>query len=56
MNITYCDEQCPLGIKKSKEFLDNNNSAYDAALDFVWFAEKCFETCPYKDKHTEEKK
>ncbi len=54
MNITYCDKNCLIGKEKSKEFLDSNNSAYDAAMDFMWFVEECFKTCPYKDKHTEE--
>lgn len=49
IDIKYCDKKCPKGMKASKEFLDNNNSAYDAALDFMWFTEECFKTCPYKD-------
>jgi hypothetical protein len=52
VNLRYCNNSCPIGQKESKEILDNNNSAYDAALDFMWFAEKCFETCPYKAQHT----
>lgn len=56
MNIAYCDKNCPIGKKKSTEFLDKNNSAYDAALDFMWFTEECFKTCPYKEMHTKELK
>ncbi len=56
MNIEYCNNKCPKGIEARNKFLDENNSAYDAAIDFHFFTEKCFETCPYKDKHTEEKK
>ena len=56
MNIKYCNNKCTKGIEMRNKFLDAQNSAYDAALDFEWFAKKCFETCPYKDKHTEEKK
>jgi hypothetical protein len=41
----YCYKECPIGKAKSKEFLDANNSAYDAALDMMWFVEKCSETC-----------
>ena len=54
MNIEYCDKQCPIGVEARNKFLDKNNSAYDAAMDFHFFTEKCFETCPYKDKHTKE--
>ena len=56
MDNGYCIKHCEIGCKKSKEFLDKNNSAYDAAIDFWAFTEKCFENCPYKDKHTKEKK
>ena len=56
MNIEYCNNNCTKGIEARNKFLDENNSAYDAAIDFCFFTEKCFETCPYKDKHTEEKK
>jgi hypothetical protein len=55
VNIAYCDQECPIGKEMSRKFLDENNSAYDAALDFMWFTEKCFNTCPYKDKHKEVK-
>jgi hypothetical protein len=51
MNRRYCDTQCPIGKKKSEEFLNRYNSAYDAALDFIWFTEECFKTCPYKEQH-----
>ena len=46
----YCHKECPIGKAKSKEFLDANNSAYDAAMDMWFFVEKCIKTCPYKDK------
>jgi hypothetical protein len=51
MNIVYCDKQCPIGMEKSKELLAMHNSAYDAALDFCSFVDKCFKTCPYKEFH-----
>lgn len=54
MNIRYCGKECLIGKEKSKELLNNNNSVYDAALDFMWFTEECFKTCPYKDKHVKE--
>jgi hypothetical protein len=50
----YCIKECPLGIEKSKEFLEINNSAYDAAMDMHFFVEKCINTCPYKDKFSKE--
>ena len=51
MNIEYCNNKCQKGIEAREKFLDENNSAYDAVIDFWSFASKCFETCPYKDKH-----
>lgn len=56
MNLEYCNYHCPKGIEAREKFLNENNSAYDAVIDFWAFADKCFETCPYKDKHTEENK
>lgn len=41
----YCYRECPIGKTKSRELLDASNSAYDAALDMMWFVEKCSETC-----------
>ncbi len=46
----FCIKGCPLGTEKSKEFLDKNNSAYDAAMDMHFFVENCIKTCPHKDK------
>jgi hypothetical protein len=54
LNLEYCNNYCQKGIEMRNKFLDKNNSAYDAAMDFRWFVEKCFETCIYKDKHLEE--
>ena len=54
MNIAYCDKNCPIGKEKSRELLDSSNSAYDAALDFMWFTEECFKTCPRKEVHIKE--
>jgi len=56
VNIEYCGKKCPKGIKASEEFLNRNNSAYDAAIDFWDFTDKCFETCPYKEAHTKKEK
>lgn len=55
-NIEYCHGHCEKGRKASADFLNNNNSAYDAALDFMWFTDECFKTCLHKDKHTKESK
>ena len=51
MNQDYCSKRCLIGIKASEEFLDKQNSAFDAAIDFMLFANKCFDTCPYKEEH-----
>ena len=54
MNIEYCNNKCQKGIEAKSKFLDENNSVYEAVSDFWAFTEKCFETCPYKEKHTKE--
>lgn len=54
MNISYCDKQCPIGIEARNKFLNENNSAYDAAIDFQFFVEECFKTCLYKKEHIKE--
>ena len=51
VNIAYCDKKCPIGMKAGREFLDNNNSAYEAGLNFSSFVEECFKTCQYKEMH-----
>lgn len=54
MDITYCYEHCQIGKAASEKFLEQNNSVFDAAFDFNYFVEKCFDTCQYKNKHTKE--
>lgn len=51
MDITYCCKECNIGKETSKKLLEENNSAHDAAMDFVFFTERCFYTCPYKKEH-----
>lgn len=51
MDITYCNNECSIGIAAREKFLDLNNSAYDAAMDFRFFTDNCFKTCPYKAIH-----
>lgn len=51
MDITYCNDKCPIGRAARDEFLALNNSAFDAAFDFRRFVDSCVETCPYKDMH-----
>jgi hypothetical protein len=41
----YCSDECPIGKTKKEEILNSCNSGYDAALDMLWFVEKCAETC-----------
>ena len=55
-NLDYCYKCCEKGKKASDEFLDKNNSVYDAASDFWSFTDECFKTCPYKYEHKKEKK
>ena len=54
MNIEYCNDKCSKGIVARNKFLEEVDSAYDAAIDFWAFTEKCFETCPYKNEHLKE--
>lgn len=42
---SYCIDECPIGKAKDKEFLNKNNSAYDAAMDMYWFVKECMKTC-----------
>lgn len=44
---TFCIKKCKIGIEKSEEFLEANNSAYDAAIDMWAFVAECKKTCPY---------
>ena len=55
MNLEYCYKCCAKGKKASDEFLEKNNSVYDAASDFWSFTDECFKTCPFKDEHKKEK-
>lgn len=48
MNFKYCYKTCKKGKEASEKFLNENNSAFDAAIDFQYFTDKCFETCLYK--------
>ena len=54
MDITYCNDKCPIGIEARNKFLNENNSAYGAAVSFNFFTEKCFKTCPHKAEHMKE--
>lgn len=56
MNITYCNEICPIGKAAKEYFLNANNSAYDAVFDMHRFVENCFNACPFKGAHKEEEK
>lgn len=46
-NISFCSNECPIGKAARDSFLDVNNSAIDAAIDFNFFIEKCIRSCPY---------
>jgi hypothetical protein len=51
LNISYCNDVCPIGKAARDEFLKINNSAYDAAIDFRFFTDNCFKTCHNKAVH-----
>ena len=56
MDTYCCSKECPKGIKASDECLNKNNSAYDAALDFIAFVNECSKTCSHKNEPTQENK
>lgn len=51
MDITYCNNKCAIGMAARDRFLAVNSSVFDAAVDFNYFAEQCFNTCPHKTEH-----
>lgn len=51
MDISYCNEVCPIGKAARDKFLDINNSALDAATDFRFFTDNCFKACQFKSEH-----
>lgn len=56
MDITFCNNECSIGKAARDKFLDMNNSAYDAAIDFWAFTDNCFKTCPHKAEHAKKDK
>lgn len=53
----YCINECPIGKKQSDEYLSQNNSAYDAAIDMQFFVNRCICTCKYeKERRAYDKK
>jgi hypothetical protein len=55
-DFEYCNQKCSVGKAASQKCLDKNESVSDAAIDFWYFIEECFKTCPYKDKHKTEER
>ena len=51
LNLTFCNNECSKGQAAKEQFLANNNSAFDAIIDFWHFTDECFNTCPYKEQH-----
>lgn len=41
VNSTYCLTNCPVGRKASRRFLEEAESAFDAALDMQDFVGEC---------------
>lgn len=56
MDITYCNDECPIGKVAREKFLADNNSALDAAMDFRFFTDNCFKACLYKAEHLKREK
>lgn len=54
MDFTYCYKTCPIGKQASADFLEKNNSACDAAMDFNFFVDECSKTCRYKNESAKE--
>lgn len=46
----FCIKSCLVGLEKSQELLNKNESVYDAAADMHSFVKDCIKTCPYKDR------
>ena len=42
----YCIDVCPIGKAKTTEFLEKNNSVFDAVTDMNIFVDHCKKTCP----------
>lgn len=45
VDYLYCSDTCPIGKAKKEQFLEENNSAYDAAFDMIHFVQECTKTC-----------
>lgn len=51
MDITFCNDKCPIGIKAREQLLETKESVFDVVSDFYTFTENCFNTCLYKAEH-----
>lgn len=50
----YCIKECPIGKKQSEKFLEDAESAWDAAFDMHLFVDECIKTgCPYEKNRIE---
>ena len=47
-DCTICSDKCPKGRAFLKQVLNDNNSAFDAAVDMWQFVDKCRDTCDYE--------
>jgi hypothetical protein len=50
MDYTYCYKYCEKGKTEANKILADSESVSDAAIDFNYFVEECFNICPCKDK------
>ena len=49
MDYTYCYKYCERGKAEANKILADSESVSDAVIDFNYFAEDCFNTCPCKE-------
>lgn len=49
MDLKYCSSECTKGKEASVKFLNESESAFDAAADFYVFCHECYKNCPYKE-------
>lgn len=51
MDITYCNETCPIRKAAQAVFLEQNNSVFEAASAFTNFIANCLKVCPFKTNY-----
>lgn len=49
MKFVYCYKECGRGQIEADHLLKTSDSIRDAVIDFEYFIENCFKTCPYRE-------